>query len=531
MDRTKRRFAVLATRYFAPGPLEKDERFRALLSRLAHTGLRIAGTVAIVGVGLYLVYHALHGDPLTWVETYETRKDYVALWDKAVLVALAFGLILVGRWGPGLSVARVCIAAFILCAGWIIVLQNFNPDNYNISSGWLTLLLIVTVGSVSFKPWHILMLGVGLTIEYWYFAAITPGAAGDRAGLFFLVLATVVNAILAGALYASRYAQYRSLRRTVRLKDFASARSRALTAALDRERGMLDRERAMQEQLVVSEKLASLGRLTAGVAHELKNPLNFITNFASLARELVAELRETLSADPARLAIDVAREEGDLLEDLEVNTGKIAEHGQRADAIIRNMLAHSRATPGERRPTDLNALLDEYVGLAYHGMRASHSGFNVDIRRDYDPVLGTPDLVPEELGRVFLNLLDNAFDAVRERVQTGEGGYEPRVTVSTRRRSDDQIEIRIADEGVGMTDEVAARIFEPFYTTKETGQGTGLGLSLAYDIVTQGHGGTITVDSEVGRGTTFIVVIPPDPAATPMLPAAVDGFPTRSEPA
>ncbi len=487
--------------------------------------------MAIVGVALYLIYHAIRGDPFTWVENYETRKDFVALWDKTVIVAFAMGLIVVGRWGPGLRVARLCIAAFILFAGWIIVLQNFNPDNYNISSGWLTLLLIVTVGSVSFKPWHVLLLGFGLTVEYWYFAAITPGAAGDRAGLFFLVLATIVNAIMAGALYASRYAQYRSLRRTVRLKDFASARSRALAAALERERGMLDRERSMQEQLVVSEKLASLGRLTAGVAHELKNPLNFITNFAGLARELVSELRETLSADPSRLAVDVAREEGDLLDDLDVNTAKIAEHGQRADAIIRNMLAHSRATPGERRPTDVNALLDEYVGLAYHGMRAAHSGFNVEIRRDYDPALGTPDLVPEELGRVFLNLLDNAFDAVRERAQAAEASYEPRVAVSTRRRPDDQLEIRVSDEGTGMSDEVAARIFEPFYTTKETGQGTGLGLSLAYDIVTQGHGGTITVESEEGRGTTFIVAIPPDAEATPLLSPRGDGLPTRTEPA
>jgi signal transduction histidine kinase len=290
---------------------------------------------------------------------------------------------------------------------------------------------------------------------------------------------------------------------------------------------MLDRERAMQEQLVVSEKLASLGRLTAGVAHELKNPLNFVTNFAGLARELVSELREALTSDPTRLASEVAAEEADLLEDLEVNTSKIAEHGRRADAIIRNMLAHSRATPGERRPTDLNRLLDEYVGLAYHGMRASHSGFNVDIQRDYDPTLGTPDLVPEELGRVFLNLLDNAFDAVRTRAGRGEPGYTPRVSVSTRRLPGDQIQVVVSDDGTGMSEEIAERVFEPFYTTKQTGQGTGLGLSLAYDIVTQGHGGTIEVDSELGRGTTFTVVIPPDPAGTPMMAPTGDGVPAR----
>jgi signal transduction histidine kinase len=501
------------------------------MARLAHTGLRVAGGVALVGIAAYLAYHAVLGDPFVWQETYLTRKDHVALWDKLVLASLSVCLIVVGRIGPGLSVARLSMGVFVLVTGWIIVLQNFSPDNYNLSTGWMTLLMIVSVGTVAFKPWHVLLLGFGLIVEYWYFAAITPGAAGDRAGLFFLALATLVNAVVAGALYASRYAQYRGMRRMARLKDYASARSRALAAALERERSMLDRERAMQEQLLVQEKLASLGRLTAGVAHELKNPLNFVTNFAGLARDLVSELRETLAADPNKPAGQVAADEADLLDDLEVNTAKIAEHGRRADAIIRNMLAHSRATPGERRPADLNRLLDEYVGLAYHGMRAAHSGFNVEIRRDYDPALGTPEVVPEELGRVFLNLLDNAFDAVRARA-ADENGYAPRVSVSTRRRPDGRIEIQISDNGVGMTDDVATRVFEPFYTTKETGQGTGLGLSLAYDVVTKAHGGSIEVDSEPGRGTTFVVVIPPEPASRhPMPTPSGDGEVARRQPA
>jgi signal transduction histidine kinase len=506
LKRAPRRPAVLATRYFAQGPLERDRAFCQTLTHLAHRGLIVAGAVALCGIAAYLAFHLLAGDPFVWAETYATRKSHVAMWDKVLVGALALAMVAIGRLRPGLPVARATMAAFVLASGWVIVLENFNPDNYNISSGWLTLLLVVSVGTVPYRTWQIVLLGAGLTVEYWYFAAITPGAAGDRAGFYFLVLAIGVNSVVAGALYASRYAQHRSLRRMARLKRSASARNDALAAALKR-------ERAMQEQLVVSEKLASLGRLTAGVAHELKNPLNFVTNFAGLARELVTELRQELERDPERRAADFLSSEEGLLEGLEINTEKIAKHGQRADAIIRNMLAHSRATPGERRPTDLNRLLDEYVGLAYHGMRAAHSGFNVDIRRDLDPALGTPEVVPEELGRVFLNLLDNAFDAVRARATDGSEEYAPAVSVATRRRDDGGVEIRISDNGAGMTDEVAAHIFEPFYTTKDTGEGTGLGLSLAYDVVTQAHGGTIEVDSRPGEGTTFLVTIPPDPAA------------------
>jgi signal transduction histidine kinase len=532
---SSRRFALFAARYLVPGPLERDARFSALLRELAHAGLRVAGAVALSGVAAYLAYRVVNGAAFVWVEDYFTRKDYVALWDKAVIAALSVGLILIGRWGPGLRVSRLAMAAFVFVAGWVVVLQNFDPDNFNLSAGWLTLLLVVAVGTVPYSPWQVLLVGLGLTAEYWYFSEVNPSAVGDRPQLLFILLAAAVNTIVAGALYASRYAQYRTLRRVAVLKDYASARSRALESALDRERAMLereramlDRERSMQEQLVQAEKLASLGRLTAGVAHELKNPLNFVTNFAGLSRDLVAELREALTADPARPAGEVAAESADLLDDLDVNTSKIAEHGRRADAIIRNMLAHSRATPGARRPTDLNRLLDEYVGLAYHGMRAAHSGFNVDIRRDYDPSLGTPEVVPEEMGRVFLNLLDNAFDAVRARAGAGEPGYTPRVTVTTRHLADGDAEVTVADNGTGMPEAIRARVFEPFYTTKPSGQGTGLGLSLAYDIVTAGHGGTIEAASADGEGTTFRLVLPPEPPEIAALPPEPAGAPARA---
>ena len=266
----------------------------------------------------------------------------------------------------------------------------------------------------------------------------------------------------------------------------------------------------MQDQLVQKEKLASLGQLTAGIAHEIKNPLNFVNNFSQMSQELLDELLEELEANPDKPTRETLADVQDVLNDLRANTEKVAEHGKRADGIVRNMLAHSRTTPGDRRPVDLNRLAEEYVGLAYHGMRAQHRGFNVDIDRDFDEELEPIPVVPEEIGRVILNLMDNAFDAVRTRELAKQDGYAPRVRVATH-RTPDGATITIADNGTGIPDELRERIFEPFFTTKPSGEGTGLGLSLAYDIVTAGHGGKMEVESVNGEGTTFTIELPSAP--------------------
>lgn len=303
-----------------------------------------------------------------------------------------------------------------------------------------------------------------------------------------------------------------TLRRTLRQRERAAAdlarANGSLSQALAEREAALSSVQAMQAQLVQQEKLAGLGRLTAGVAHELKNPLNFVTNFAQLSVETVDDLEAELRADGARPVADALDASGDLLSDLRANAQKIHEHGRRADAIIKSMLAHSRSTPGPRRPARLNSLMDEYVGLAYHGMRATHSGFHVDLHKRFDPDLGEVEMVPEEMGRVFINLLDNAFAAVRLRAATGEAGYTPRVTVATHATPGGGVRVTVADNGTGMPADVQARIFEPFYTTKPSGEGTGLGLSLSYDIVVLGHGGTLSVDSREGAGTTFTVSLP-----------------------
>jgi signal transduction histidine kinase len=257
-----------------------------------------------------------------------------------------------------------------------------------------------------------------------------------------------------------------------------------------------------QEQLIHAEKMASLGQLTAGIAHELKNPLNFITNFAALNASMSQEMLETLASNPqARLS-----EVEDLLVDMGHNSKKIAEHGRRADGIIRSTVQYASGGSRERRRVELNALLDQYVTLAYHGMRAQRPEANITLERNYDSAVTELEVGPQDLGRVLLNLLNNAFDATLEKQGKVGRGFTPTVSVSTRKLAHG-VEIRVGDNGVGISPAVRAKIFDPFFTTKPAGVGTGLGLSLTQDII-QGHRGTLVVESEEGQGATFIITLP-----------------------
>ncbi|SFC73856.1 sensor histidine kinase [Spirosoma endophyticum] len=255
-----------------------------------------------------------------------------------------------------------------------------------------------------------------------------------------------------------------------------------------------------QSQLVLTEKMAALGELTAGIAHEIQNPLNFVNNFSEVCIELVDELREALSQPET--ANDRANTDA-LLKDLSQSMKKINYHGKRADSIVRGMLEHARTSTGERQPTDLNALSDEYLRLAYHGLRAKNKEFNAQLITDFDPAIGLVDVVPQDMGRVLLNLFNNAFYAVREKQKTANQAYPPTVTVTTRRLKT-TTEIRVRDNGTGIPDEVKEKIFQPFFTTKPAGQGTGLGLSLSHDIISA-QGGTLMVKTQKGEGTEFII--------------------------
>jgi signal transduction histidine kinase len=279
----------------------------------------------------------------------------------------------------------------------------------------------------------------------------------------------------------------------------------ALGSKNDELEATLGQLRTAQTQLVQAEKLASLGRMTAGVAHEIKNPLNFVNNFAQLSEELTEELRTELASAADRPVGEVMDEVEPLLADLALNAARIAEHGRRADGIVKSMLLHARGTSGDPEPTSLRTLLEESINLVVHGSGAGGEGMPINIERDYDERIGEVTIVRQAIGRVIMNLLDNAVYATRERASS-EPGYTPTVVVRTADAGDD-VRIEVEDNGPGIPKEVRVRLFEPFFTTKPTGEGTGLGLSLVHDII-HSHRGEISVQSTPGEGTTFTILLP-----------------------
>ncbi len=284
-------------------------------------------------------------------------------------------------------------------------------------------------------------------------------------------------------------------------RDAAEEASRTIAAAYQE-------LKAAQARLIQAEKMASLGQLTAGIAHEIKNPLNFVNNFAGLSVELLEELKETAAPAIAGLAEDERADVDEIVGMLTGNLEKIAEHGRRADGIVKSMLEHSRGGSGERREVDLNGLVEEALNLAYHGARAQNQKFNITLERDFDRALAAIELAPQEITRVFLNLFGNGFYAATKRQRDGAGpDFRPALKVATHDLGE-AVEIRIRDNGTGIPPEIKDKLFQPFFTTKPTGEGTGLGLSISYDIVVQQHGGTIAVDSRVGEFTEFAIRLP-----------------------
>lgn len=291
--------------------------------------------------------------------------------------------------------------------------------------------------------------------------------------------------------------------RKAELEHLVVERTAELTSQKETLEKALADLKAAQTQLVHSEKMASLGELTAGIAHEIQNPLNFVNNFSELSLELARELKEEIEKPDVDLGLIV-----ELAQDLAQNQEKINHHGKRAANIVTAMLQHSRTGSATKEPTDLNLLADEYLRLAYHGLRAKDKTFNAKMVTELDPNIGKIEVIPQDMGRVLLNLINNAFYAVSQKKNEAPDGYEPTVTVTTRQLNPKTVEIRIADNGIGIPENIRAKMFQPFFTTKPTGQGTGLGLSLAFDIVTKGHGGKMMVESSEGNGSTFIVQLP-----------------------
>ena len=315
------------------------------------------------------------------------------------------------------------------------------------------------------------------------------------------------NAVLQQEIAERTRAQEAVQRLNAVLEQRVHERTQALQAKNTQLEDMLRQLQEMQQQVITQQKLASLGALTAGIAHEIRNPLNFVINFADLSTELIQELRDVCAQPAGSFAPPTWTNLEDILCALDQNVRKIIEHGKRADRIVTGMLQHSRGQPGARAPTDLNALLAENVNLAYHSMRAQDTSFQITIETAYDSSLGLAEVVPQDIGRAFLNIINNACYAVRTKHKELGEGFRPVLAVRTRNLGD-AAEIRICDNGNGIPAGIRDQIFQPFFTTKPAGAGTGLGLSISYDIIVQEHRGQMTFDTAVGQFTEFVIALP-----------------------
>jgi signal transduction histidine kinase len=291
----------------------------------------------------------------------------------------------------------------------------------------------------------------------------------------------------------------RIMRRRLILRERERSRDKELAQAKEIEKAYTELK-ATQAQLIQSEKMASLGELTAGIAHEIQNPLNFVNNFSEVNTELIQEMKDEINKGNLE-------EVKALANDIADNEQKINHHGKRADAIVKGMLQHSRSSSGVKEPANINALADEYLRLAYHGLRAKDKSFNATMKTDFDPSIGNINIIPQDIGRVILNLITNAFYAVTEKKKKLQPGYEPTVSVSTKRQGD-RVLISVKDNGDGIPQKILDKVFQPFFTTKPTGEGTGLGLSMSYEIVTKAHGGELKINTKEGEGTEFTIHLP-----------------------
>jgi two-component system, NtrC family, sensor kinase len=418
-------------------------------------------------------------------------------WDKVfiigIVVSLAFAVIQVTV--PGSDQIVLWVSQLLLLA---IVYHVFTRKEFHSAKSLVTAMLpLIVIKLISdfvetlfndfYKEWD----------DYFEIAALV--------GLIWLIAIWFIGKRQRKALEQEKLKaleKEKEYRITEKLKAELEIQVVERTAALTTQKEELQKTivelKATQAQLIQSEKMASLGELTAGIAHEIQNPLNFVNNFSEVSNELISEMIDEVKKGNVEDAEAIAN-------DIKQNLEKINHHGKRADAIVKGMLQHSRSSSGTKEPTDINALADEYLRLAYHGLRAKDKSFNATMKTEFDESIGNINITPQDMGRVILNLITNAFYVVNEKQKARVENYEPTVTISTK-KTGNKILISVTDNGSGIPEHIKEKIFQPFFTTKPTGQGTGLGLSLSYDIV-KAHGGELKVETRNDEGTTFIILL------------------------
>lgn len=408
------------------------------------------------------------------------------------------------KWRPVLGFSQWGIIAIYL---GLELLFKRHDDIMMLSGSALLLGVVLFIEKENdFKNWGFYLKAHYPLIAVGFISGITmligPKFYDDQEVYF--VVAVVGSFIWIFSRWAVSKKQREELRmasaRNAELDRMVAERTAALTQQKEELEKTLEQLKVTQQQLIQSEKLASLGELTAGIAHEIQNPLNFVNNFSEVSMELVDEMEQELAKGDKDEAIAIAA-------DIKQNLEKIRHHGRRADGIVKGMLQHSRASSNTKEPTDINKLADEYLRLAYHGLRAKDKSFNAELETHFAENLPQVNMVPQDVGRVLLNLFNNGFYAVQQKQKTAGPDFKPAIKVTTALKGK-TLEIIVADNGTGIPDDVKDKILQPFFTTKPTGEGTGLGLSLSYDIVVKGHGGKIDLTSKEGEGSEFIIKLP-----------------------
>jgi signal transduction histidine kinase len=447
-------------------------------------------------------------------------KQRLPLWDKIISKIWIGSLLYFAIYSFqsfSNAITWYCTGAYVFILITVFLLKNYRPSLFDVSKSSATDRVYVLRNYYPARPLLMAFLPIGLITLFNNISRYQVPAFYQQNSFYFkaATIAAIFWTIGFGAYAIIQINKEKKFRtkmeeevriveaRKAELEQMVADRTNELKIQNEKLQAALAELKAAQVQLIHVEKMASLGELTAGIAHEIQNPLNFVNNFSEVNKEMIDEATEELD----RRNYDEVK---NILNDIKDNSEKINHHGKRADAIVKNMLQHSRKSSGVKEPTDINALCDEYLRLSYHGMRAKDKSFSADFKSDFDNSIEKINIVPQDIGRILLNLFNNAFYAVNEKRKTANENYRPLVTIRTINNPPPQgkgTEIIVTDNGNGIPQNIIGKIFQPFFTTKPTGHGTGLGLSLSYDII-KAHGGDIKVESKENVGTTFKIYLP-----------------------
>ncbi len=484
------------------GPFEKDPGFKKEILKLSRQGLLVAGILGMIAILVYVTAKMLLVNAsISWSYQGVDFNTTVVLWDKLVILILSISAMVLAQTERGQRWGRLLMAVmiFVFCVSSMI-------DDVIIGQGYTTMFLVlfisIAVGTMPYRSWQTLIFGlaligvISLCVSYLPVIVGVPYLRMPKTVYVFLAIITIIYTGISGLLYSSRYEQYSARKREEELKKELEVTHASLQESYEKLSNA-------QDQLIHAQKIAAMGRVTAGIAHEIKNPLNFVNNFSELIQEQASELWSELEPLTGLMPADKNELITELVANLQQNAEKVSKHGKRADEILAQMLDHSSTRNRYTRQTDISRLTEKYVHLSRLNLQTDIPGLNVEIDQQYENNLRL-EVSPEEMGQVVMNLMGNAFDALQVKASSRNGVYRPRLEVSTY-RADKKIEIKIKDNGPGIPADVRKDIFEPFFTTSRK---TGLGLSLVHEIITRRHNGDLRLESQEGEGTTFIVSLP-----------------------